>query len=71
VLFPESHVVGSGNPSSIADNTDLASTSSAAAADSAALVEKAIAKMSTDVRAHATDSKRKAKSQDPGWKFGW
>ncbi|ONM30638.1 hypothetical protein ZEAMMB73_Zm00001d040145 [Zea mays] len=72
VIFPESHVVGSGNPSSVADNTVLASASSAsAAADSAALVDKAIAKLPADVRAHATDSKRKAKSQDPGWKFGW
>ncbi|AQK59749.1 hypothetical protein ZEAMMB73_Zm00001d053581 [Zea mays] len=72
VIFPESQVVGSGNPSSVADNTVLASASSAsAAADSAALVDKAIAKLPADVRAHATDSKRKAKSQDPGWKFGW
>jgi hypothetical protein len=72
VIFLESQVVGSSNPSSVADNTVLASASSAsAAADSAALVDKAIAKLSADVRAHATDSKRKAKSQDPGWKFGW
>lgn len=72
MIFPESQVVGSGNPSSVADNTVLASASSAsAAADSAALVDKAIAKLPADVRAHATDSKRKAKSQDPGWKFGW
>ncbi|PWZ30695.1 hypothetical protein Zm00014a_039548 [Zea mays] len=67
VIFPESQVVGSGNPSSVADNTILASASSAsAAADSAALVDKAIAKLPADVRAQATDSKRKAKSQDPG-----
>jgi hypothetical protein len=55
VIFPESQVVGSGNPSSVADNTVLASASSAsAAADSAALVDKAIAKLPADVRAHAT-----------------
>ncbi|AQL08002.1 hypothetical protein ZEAMMB73_Zm00001d047905 [Zea mays] len=70
VLFPESQVVGSGNPSSVADNNDLASTSSAFV-DSATLVEKVIAKLPAEVHAHATDSKRKAKSQDPGWKFGW
>ncbi|AQK89658.1 hypothetical protein ZEAMMB73_Zm00001d008362 [Zea mays] len=70
VLFPESQVVGSDNPSSVAYNNDLASASSAIT-DSATLVEKAIAKLPVDVRAHATDSKIKAKSQDPGWKFGW
>jgi hypothetical protein len=70
VLFPESQVVGSDNPSSVAYNNDLASASSAIT-DSATLIEKAIAKLSVDVHAHATDSKIKAKSQDPGWKFGW
>jgi hypothetical protein len=70
VIFPESQVVGSANPYSVADNNVLALASSAAA-DSVALVDKAIAKLHVDVRAHATDSKRKAKSQDPGWKFGW
>jgi hypothetical protein len=59
VLFLESQFVGSGNPSSVADNNDLASASSVVT-DSAALVEKAIAKLPADVRAHATDSKRKA-----------
>jgi hypothetical protein len=52
-------------------STDPAPSASSVAADSASLAEKAISALSPELVAQATDPKRKARSQDPGWKFGW
>lgn len=46
-------------------------SASSAAADSSSLAEKAIAALPPDLAEQANDPKRKARSQDPGWKFGW
>jgi len=48
-----------------------AATASSASPDVATLVERAIAKLPPELAAQAVDTKRKAKSQDPGWKYGW
>jgi hypothetical protein len=48
-----------------------AASASSAAPDVATLVEKAIAVLPSDLAAQAQDPKRKARSQDPGWKYGW
>jgi hypothetical protein len=53
-----------------ADSTGLASALSAAA-DCKTLAEKAIAALPPELSAQANDPKRKARSQDPGWQFGW
>lgn len=63
-------------PDSLGDATDLyasggAASASSAAPDASALAEKAIAAMPPDLPAQAFDPKRKAKSQEPGWKYGW
>ena len=39
--------------------------------DSYALVEKAVAALPPELASRAIDVKRKAKSQDPGWKYSW
>jgi hypothetical protein len=61
--------------SSAVDSTNpVGSASSAAPPDSASLAnlaEKAISALPLDLAAQAVDVKRKARSQDPGWKFGW
>lgn len=51
--------------------SDPTGTASSATLDAASIVEKAIAKLPPDLAAEAIDPKRKAKSQDPGWKYGW
>jgi hypothetical protein len=79
VLFPGSNVVGSGSATAsdsvppVTSNVDSTGPASAlsAAADSKILAEKAIAALPPELSAQATDPKRKARSQDPGWKFGW
>lgn len=79
VLFPGSNVVGSGSATAsdsvppVTSNVDSTGPASAlsAAADSKSLAEKAIAALPPELSAQATDPKRKARSQDPGWKFGW
>ncbi|XP_039827515.1 uncharacterized protein LOC120689274 [Panicum virgatum] len=77
VIMPEADARsagGSGNaadrPSEVA-STGVVGSSSSTAADSAAYAEKAIAKLPPHLAAEAVDPKRKAKSKDPGWKFGW
>jgi hypothetical protein len=50
--------------------TNPAPSTSSAAADSTPLAEKAISVLSPELVAQAVDPKRKARSQDPGWKFG-
>jgi hypothetical protein len=55
----------------IVDSTDPAPSASSAAADSTSLAEKAISALSPELAAQAVDPKRKARSQDSGWKFGW
>ncbi|KAJ1289065.1 hypothetical protein BS78_02G136700 [Paspalum vaginatum] len=39
--------------------------------DIASIIAKALSKLEPDVRAQAEDPKRKAKSKDPGWKYGF
>jgi hypothetical protein len=51
--------------------TDPAPSASSATADSATLAEKTVSALSPELAAQAVDPKRKARSQDPGWKFGW
>lgn len=53
------------------DSTDHVPPASSTAADSSSLAEKAIATLPSDLAKQANNSKRKAKSQDLGWKFGW
>ena len=48
-----------------------ATASSSTLEDIPSLIERAIAKLPLDLAAHAVDTKRKARSQDPGWKYGW
>lgn len=48
-----------------------AASASSAAPDASALAEKAIAALLADLAAEDIDPKRKARSQDPGWKYGW
>jgi len=48
-----------------------AASASSAAPDVSALVEKAIAALPPELAQQAKDPKRKARSQDPGWKYGW
>ena len=57
--------------SSAAGSTGAAATASLTAPDCSSLAEKAIAALPPDLAAQAIDPKRKARSQDPGWKFGW
>jgi hypothetical protein len=75
VLFPGSNVVGSASDfvPPVTSNVDSTSPGSAlsTAADSKSLAEKAIAALPPELSTQATDPKRKARSQDPGWKFGW
>jgi hypothetical protein len=77
VLFPESNMVGSASQSAyvphVASNVDSTSPASAlsAAADCKTLAKKAIAALPPELSAQANDPKRKARSQDPGWQFGW
>jgi hypothetical protein len=52
-------------------STDPAPSASSAAVESTSLVEKAISALLADLATQAIDLKRKARSQDPGWKFGW
>jgi hypothetical protein len=52
-------------------STDPAPSASSTAIDSVSLAEKAISALPADLAAQAIDPKRKARSQDPGWKFGW
>jgi hypothetical protein len=61
LVFPESNVVGA-QASSAADSTGPA-TASSVATNSFALPPA--------LSAQASDPKRKARSQDSGWKFGW
>jgi len=60
---------GAGASSSVASGG--AGSASSAAPDVASLIEKAIAKLPPEMAAEAKDPKRKAKSRDPGWKYGW
>jgi hypothetical protein len=48
-----------------------AASASSAAPDVSTLIEKAIAVLPSDLAAQAQDPKRKARSQDLGWKYGW
>ena len=46
-------------------------SAASATLDFAAFVEKAIAALPPELASQAVDVKRKAKSQDPGWKYDW
>jgi hypothetical protein len=52
-------------------STGAGGTASSVAPDAASLTEKAIAALPPALAAQAVDSKRKARSQDPGWNYGW
>jgi hypothetical protein len=52
-------------------NTYPTPSASSVAADSTSLAEKDISTLPVDLAAQAIDPKRKAMSQDLGWKFGW
>lgn len=52
-------------------STGAGGTASSVAPDDASLTEKAIAALPPALAAQAVDSKRKARSQDPGWNYGW
>jgi hypothetical protein len=61
---------GVGATSSLVASAGAGSTSSAAP-DVLSLVEKAITALPPELAEQAKDPKRKARSQDPGWKYGW
>jgi hypothetical protein len=72
VIMPDPHVQPEHEVEvEIVGSTDPAPSASLVAADSASLAEKAISALPADLAAQAIDPKRKARSQDPGWKFGW
>ena len=48
-----------------------AASTSSAAPNVSTLVEKAISVLPSDLVAQVQDPKRKARSQDPEWKYGW
>jgi hypothetical protein len=52
-------------------SVDPATSASSAATDAATLAERAISALPPELAADAVDPKRKARSQDPGWKYGW
>ena len=60
VILPENEAVLGG-----------AASASSAAPTEASLIAQAIAKLPPDLAAMAEDKKRKAKSSDPGWKYGF
>ncbi|XP_066375346.1 uncharacterized protein [Miscanthus floridulus] len=60
---------GAGASSSVA--LGGAGLASSAAPDVSALVEKGIVALPPELDQQAKDPKRKARSQDPGWKYGW
>ena len=47
------------------------SSAASATPDALSLAEKAIAALPPELRDQAVDPKRKARSSDPGWKYGW
>ena len=53
------------------ESDPAATASSSTLEDIPSLIERAIAKLPPDLAAQAVDKKRKARSQDPGWKYGW
>jgi hypothetical protein len=52
-------------------SVDPATSVSSAAADAVTLAERAISALPSELAADVVDPKRKARSQDPGWKYGW
>jgi len=54
-----------------ATGSSAAETASSAAPDGQSIVEKAIAELPPNLAEMAKDPKRKAKSRDPGWKYGF
>jgi hypothetical protein len=72
IIFPQSQIAR-GKASSVAEtsSTDHVPSASSTAADSSTLAENAIAALPPDLAEQVNDSKRKAKSQNSGWKFGW
>jgi hypothetical protein len=67
VVFPESNVVG---PPLLLTAPGM-QRHHRLLANSLTLVEKAIAALPPALGAQVSDPKRKARSQDPGWKFSW
>jgi hypothetical protein len=55
----------------IVGSVDSATSASSAAADAATLAERAISALPPELAADVVDPKRKARSQDPVWKYGW
>jgi len=65
VLLPENEAGATGTRSSVAE------TACSAAPDGQSLAAKAIAALPPDLAEMAQDPKRKARSSDPGWKYGF
>ena len=65
VLLPENEAGATGTGSSVAE------TACSAAPDGQSLAAKAIAALPPDLAEMAQDPKRKARSSDPGWKYGF
>jgi hypothetical protein len=55
----------------IVGSVDPTISALSAAADAATLAERAILALSPELAADVVDPKRKARSQDPGWNYGW
>lgn len=54
-----------------ATGSSATATASSATPECRSLVEKATASLPPDLQPMAVDPKRKAKSSDPGWKYGF
>jgi len=70
VYMPPPNLEGGVLDSSVGSDP-AAMASSSTLEDIPSLIERAIAKLLLDLAAHAVDTKRKARSQDLGWKYGW
>jgi hypothetical protein len=68
--MPEPNPEGGAGASSLVASAGAGSASSVAP-DVSSLIEKAIAALPPELAEQAKDPKRKAQSQDPGWKYGW
>jgi hypothetical protein len=71
VIMPKPNPKGGAGATSSLVALAGASSASSTALDVSSLVEKAIAALPSELAEQAKDPKRKARSQDPGWKYGW
>ncbi|WVZ78409.1 hypothetical protein U9M48_026122, partial [Paspalum notatum var. saurae] len=71
VLVPQSQNEGDMQGDAGTGTGTGSAAGSSAAPDEASIIAKAIAKLDPDEQEQAKDPKRKARSNDPGWKYGF